>query len=149
MKKKISVFCALVCTLMLTACGAKTYTTDDYINVKVSGVNGKATASVAVDRDFYDLIDADLFDGEGTDLELAQMELVIYDSVEYSTEDTTDELSNADTITVVLTADNERLKEYGVKFDQKEYVYTVEGLQDPAELDVWSDLTVTYSGVAP
>lgn len=150
MKKKLSVFCALVCTLMLTACSsAKTYTTDDYVNVKVSGVNGKATASVSVDRDFYDVIDADLFDGEGTDLELAQMEIVIYDSVEFSTEDKTKELSNGDTITVVLTADNERLEQYGVKFDQKEYVYTVEGLQDPVTLDVWSDLTVTYSGIAP
>ena len=150
MKKKLSVFCALVCTLMLTACSsAKTYTTDDYVNVKVLGVNGKATASVSVDRDFYDVIDADLFDGEGTDLELAQMEIVIYDSVEFSTEDKTKELSNGDTITVVLTADNERLEQYGVKFDQKEYVYTVEGLQDPVTLDVWSDLTVTYSGIAP
>lgn len=150
MKKKFSVFCALVCTLMLTACSsAKTYTTDDYVNVKVSGVNGKATASVSVDRDFYDVIDADLFDGEGTDLELAQMEIVIYDSVEFSTEDKTKKLSNGDTITVVLTADNERLEQYGVKFDQKEYVYTVEGLQDPVTLDVWSDLMVTYSGIAP
>lgn len=149
MNKIFPILSAAACAVCMTACGVTTYSTEDYINIEVSGLNGEGAARIRVANDFYDLIDADLFDGSGTDMELFQMEVLIDDAVDYSTDDKTDELSNGDKITVNLTADNDRLKAYGIKFDESPLVYVVDGLQEPVELDVWSDLSITYSDIAP
>ncbi len=150
MLKKLSILFAVVFVFSLTACkGTKTYSTEDYVNIEISGLNGNGTAHIGIDRDFYDMVDDDLFDGEATDIELAQVEIIVYESVDFSTESKTEGLSNGDEIVVTLEADNDRLKELGIKFDQKKYVYKVEGLKDPVELDVWTNVEITYSGISP
>jgi len=147
----LSAIPAALCLLALTACGQKvyTYTTDEYMTVVVSGFDGKGKADAFPDRDtFYELIDRDLFDNEGTDLELAQMEVNIYDAVDYEIIGETENLSNGDTITIKLTADNERLKKLGVSFKEDEYVYTVEGLEEAREIDLFSDVSFTCEGIS-
>ncbi len=141
---------AAVCALALTSCGkTAVYSTEDYVEISVDGLNGEGVAHLKTyTSDFRKKINNDLFDGEGTDLELAGIELQIYDSVECSI-DKKEGISNGDKITVSMTADNDRLKEYGVKFELDDYVYTVEGLKEPVELDVWSDVAITYDGIAP
>ena len=126
MLKKLSILFAVVFVFSLTACkGTKTYSTEDYVNIEMSGLNGNATAHIGIDRDFYDMVDDDLFDGEATDIELAQVEIIVYESVDFSTESKTEGLSNGDEIVVTLEADNDRLKELGIKFDQKKYVLMI------------------------
>ncbi len=151
MLKKLSLFLsAVILIIALTACkGTKTYSTDDYVNIEISGLNGNGTAKIGIDRDFYAMVDEDLFDGNATDIELAQMEIIVYECVDFSTESKTDGLSNGDEIVVTLEADNERLKEFGIKFDQKKYTYKIEGLKDPIELDVWNGVEIIYSGISP
>lgn len=153
MKKMILPIAAAICTAaVMTACGQKTvtYTTGDFLSIEVSGLNGEGTASVYPNNNFFDeRINADIFEGEGTELELAQYELLITDAVNYDFEGSSENLSNGDTVTVKMTADNERLKEYGVAFDCSDLTYTVEGLTEPVELKFFDDTEVTFSGTAP
>ena len=80
MLKKLSILFAVVFVFSLTACkGTKTYSTEDYVNIEISGLNGNGTAHIGIDRDFYDMVDDDLFDGEATDIELAQVEIIVYE----------------------------------------------------------------------
>ncbi len=146
----LTIVFAAVCALTLTSCGkTAVYSTEDYVKVSVEGFNGEAKAYLVTGtNEFYEKVNEDLFDGDGTDLELAGIELQIYDSVECSI-DKKEGISNGDKITVSMTADNDRLKEYGVKFELDDYVYTVEGLKESVELDVWSDVAITYDGIAP
>lgn len=53
-----------------------------------------------------------------------------FDTVEVSTDDKLQELSNGDKLTFKLTYDEEKAKEIGVKFTTDTVVYTVKGLGD-------------------
>ena len=141
---------AVVAAAIFTGCQKKhTYTTDDYLNVSVDGINGEGKASAAADGAFMDKINNDFFGGSGTDLELARYEIELYDAVEYDFVGDTENLSNGDTVSVVLTADNERLKELGIKFKQDTYTYTVADLPVPTELDVFDKVKVNFEGISP
>lgn len=150
-KKILLIITALCCILLLSSCGKRvvTYSTEDYVSITVSGANGDGRASVSGGtREFYKKINNDLFDGEATDLELAAMEIHIYDSVKYEIDGDKTGLSNGDKIKVTMTADNERLKALGLKFRLNEYTYTVKGLEEPKTLDIWDGVSVTYEGIS-
>ena len=150
-KKILLIITALCCILLMSACGKRTvtYSTEDYVSISVSGANGDGRASVSGGtKEFYNKINNDLFDGEATDLELAAMELQIYDSVKYELDGEKTGLSNGDKLKITMTADNERLENLGLKFKLDEYTYVVEGLEEPKELDIWDGVTVTYDGIS-
>ena len=137
---------------LLTACGEKvhTYNTEDYVAIVMHGINGDGRAEIFPDREkFYALIDNDLFDGKGTEVQLAQIEVNVYDSTDIIVNENTDGLSNGDKLTIKVTADNDRLKEHGIAFSENEYVYIVEGLEEAREIDLFSDIKITYEGVSP
>lgn len=151
--KKI-IFCAAaaITLLMLSGCGQKVYeySAEDYVYISVSGLDGKGQASVKFDRQsFYDKLDKDLFDGKALEEELAALEIVYYNLVKINVEGDKENLSNGDTLTVTLSADNEKLKSYRMNFTDKPYVYTVSGLEEAVEVDVFEGVSIEYTGTAP
>ena len=151
--KKIFLCAAAVITLlMLPGCGQKVYeySAEDYVYISVSGLDGKGQASVKFDRQsFYDKLDKDLFDGKALEEELAALEIVYYDLVKINVEGDKENLSNGDTLTVTLSADNEKLKSYRMNITDKPYVYTVSGLEEAVEVDVFEGVSIEYTGISP
>ncbi len=137
--------------IAMTSCGKKivSYTCDDYIDVEVSGVSGKATASVRFDRELIDKVNMDVFQGKADDMQLAQIEVYLNSAVDYDVVGEKEKLSNGDVIKVVLSPDNERLKDIGISFSETEYTYTVSGLTEPVTLDLFKDVEVTFEGISP
>lgn len=138
--------------ILFTACSStKYYTADDIVDVSVSGADGNGTANVMIDRNaIMDKINNDVYKGDGDEVELAKAELMLYEYVKISA-DNTEKLSNGDKVVVALSYDNDALKEYGFGVDEKNsiYSYTVEGLKEPTKLDAFADLTVTFEGIEP
>lgn len=150
-KKIIAMLSASAVCIAMTSCGKKLvdYTCDDYIDIDVSGVSGKATASIMFDKDLISKVNMDVYEGKADDMQLAQIEVYLYSAVEYDIVGETKELSNGDIITVVLSPDNERLKDIGISFSETEYSYTVSGLTEPVTLDLFKDVEVTFEGISP
>lgn len=140
----------MLLVLSLCGCGKKvvTYTTEDYISVSVSGVNGEGRLSVQSGSDeFFQRVNNDVFEGKASEIDLASMTVNIAAYADYNVS-SSENLSNGDTVTITMTADNESLRELGLEFALDEYVYTVSGLAEPQELDVWTGLDVTFTGIS-
>jgi predicted ThiF/HesA family dinucleotide-utilizing enzyme len=58
-------------------------------------------------------------------------------------------LSNGDTITVTATYNNEDVRKYGIKFIGTQRDFVVAGLDEIQDVDLFSDVSATYSGYAP
>lgn len=58
-------------------------------------------------------------------------------------------LKNGDEVTLKITFDENVAKENGIKFIAKEQKIKVNGLDELQEIDPFSDLEVTFSGIAP
>lgn len=60
-----------------------------------------------------------------------------------------DQLSNGDTVTLEVSYDNDRAKEYKIKFVGESFEYKVKGLDSLTEIDPFEDLTVSFNGISP
>ncbi|MGN0553784.1 MAG: hypothetical protein ACI4I1_10390 [Oscillospiraceae bacterium] len=154
MKKAISILAAASVCLSLTACSKMVYyTADDYMDVTVSGVNGKGSASVMFDKyNLLERINNDLYKGKADDMQLAKAEIGLYEYVEYDIlDDNTENLSNGDTIAIKVTGNNEALSEFGfgVDEDNSVFIYTVEGLEEPTVIDLFKDVEIEMTGTSP
>ena len=112
-----------------------------------SGCNGLATATI--DKDVVlksQLLDKLRLDEANTQDILTTK--AIMDSVTYSI-DKSDHLKNGDTITVTVESNQDVLESYGISLVGSEKTFTVEGLKEPQELDLFADITVSYLGYAP
>lgn len=58
-------------------------------------------------------------------------------------------LSNGDEVTVTAVVDNDTAKEYDLALKGGEKKFTVEGLQEPQELDLFENIDVQFNGIAP
>ena len=138
MKKSILIsITAAALAAVMTACGSgskiHTYTTDDYVDVAVAGTNGNGHVVVQFDRkNFYEMLNRDIFDGKASDVDLAGMEVHLYDAVKINVSQKRD-LSNGDVITITLDANNEKLEKYGIAFADDVYTYTIEGLEEESK----------------
>lgn len=152
MKRKVFLIAMMFCMAVLSACGAKTvtYNTEDYLNVSVSGVDGAGNLVIeSIPTTLMDKVNKDVFSGEASEIDLASMMVNIAAYTDYSVNGEKENLSNGDTVTFTMTADNESLKKLGLEFSCNDYVFTVSGLQEPVELDVWTGFEVVFDGVAP
>ncbi len=152
MKRIILILMAVCCTALFSACGKRTvtYRTEDYISISVSGVDGKGSLHIETCTDeFLQKVNRDIFDGRASDIDLASMTVNIAYYAEYAVEGQVNDLSNGDKITITMQADNESLRELGLEFALNDYSYTVSGLAEPVELDVWTGLELEYDGIAP
>lgn len=151
-KKIIAMLSASALCIVLTSCGKKivNYTCDDYIDIDVSGVDGKGTAQVRADTQaLLKRINIDVYGGEANDIELAKADVYINELVDYEVTGEKTNLSNGDKIVITLTADNETLSEIGIAFNELTYEYIVSGLEEPTPIDLCKDVVVTYEGVSP
>ena len=63
--------------------------------------------------------------------------------------DKTEGLSNGDTVTLTVTVDNAVLAEYGYSADNYTNTYTVSGLSEGQNVDIFDGVTLDCSGIAP
>ena len=107
------------------------YNTKDYVHITIDGYKeGEATLDIRSDPDeFYDIVNHDFFDSNGSETQLAKYRAEISESI-VITADKDKELKNGDVIKITLEADNSRLEYLGVAFAGDTYEYTVHGLMD-------------------
>lgn len=146
--KKITLFIAALCfMLMLSACGVKSYSAEEYYEPYVIGLEGNGVFGMNVNSELKNQILNEALPKDATDLEEFQYELLL-DTMEYEAEPSKN-LSNGDKVKVTVKCDEKALSSIKVKFTNTEFTYTVEGLDTPEKLDVWSDVKITYEGIAP
>lgn len=63
--------------------------------------------------------------------------------------DKTENLSNGDTVTLTVTVDNSILSKYGYSASDFSNTYTASGLSEGKEIDIFEDVTLECSGIAP
>ena len=159
MKKLLKMFACLLAVMMLvgimTACGATKIEMAPYLSVSYTGYNGNGTAHV--DFDFaafeYGIMsewnDKEMLEKLG---ELTAVEMTITYAADIS-----EGLSNGDTITVKISFDEAKAKEYGYSFTGLEKKFTVEGLTEPIEIDPFAEdifgsgkiVNATLEGIDP
>lgn len=151
-KRVLLTVMALAAILMLTACGKTKLELDSGISVRFGGMNGDGYAEVEY---------PDVSSGEGwasilvakKKVDLNNMNdwtvlMAIDDAVTY--EVTPDSgLSNGDKVTLTITPDGNALKKLGFTAKPIQKTYTVEGLQDPIEVDAFRDFEVEFQGTSP
>lgn len=138
--------------LMLSGCGEKIIDckAEDYVGIRVEGFDGEGKASVSYNRSkFYDKLNQELFDGNASEEQLAGLEFGYYNYVKINVEGETENLSNGDTFTVSVTADNDKLKECRIRFTDEKYTYTVSGLEEVKEIDLFEGVSIETEGVSP
>lgn len=138
--------------LMLSGCGEKIIDckAEDYVGIRVEGFDGEGKASVSYNRSkFYDKLNRELFDGEASEEQLAGLEFGYYNYVKINVEGETENLSNGDTFTVSVTADNDKLKECRIRFTDEKYTYTVSGLEEVKEIDLFEGVSIETEGISP
>lgn len=122
--------------------GKTTIDMKDYLQVSYDGMNTVGTADVDVDWMSLDekaLANSGNFLGDSILLEAAM-------NVEATP---TEGLSNGDTVTVSVSCDESTAERLKLKFVNTSIDYTVSGLPDGVETDVFADLSVTFDGIAP
>ncbi|MCM1386450.1 MAG: hypothetical protein NC231_03920 [Bacillus sp. (in: Bacteria)] len=148
-KRKITVGIVMtLCFLILTGCGTKKIDVMESVTLTYNGVNGYGTADIE-----------NAYDWEKEALEQAGVKeienfsslgdaLMIEMSVSY-TVSPNENLSNGDEVTVTAVVDNEAVKEYGIKFVAEEKKFKVEGLPEVQYVDLFENIDVSYTGIAP
>lgn len=151
MKRVLMILTAVVVALTMTSCKkTAVLTADDFVDVSLEGLNGTGRVKILQDEQSISAkLDEMLFADEQNAVELLRLKELVLTSVKLDITGDTSKLSNGDIVIVTLNVDSEPLKEHGISFETTEYVYTVQGLAEPEELDVWSGLSVTYEGVEP
>lgn len=147
---------AITAIYFLIANANATINLDKYVNVTFEGYNGYGRASAEIDwegiKDKYGsklTYKKKAFSDYGSSLQY-------YHPVDFMNEyvtvsiDKTSQLSNENAVKYTWNIDEEALTEYlkcKIKFEDK--TITVSGLEEIDTFDPFSDVTVTYSGVAP
>ena len=153
MKKLLLIPVMLFMGIMMTACGSSkthTFKTEDFLLIDISGGNGDGTINVHInENECMNRINSDLYNGEGSDVDVAAVYVHVYDKTEY-TADKTENLSNGDVVNIVMTAKDTTLKEnFGIEYAENTYQYTVTGLAETTALDVFKDFEVYFEGLSP
>lgn len=170
LKKVIAIVLTLSTLLTLCSCGAIGRTKVDikeYVEVEFDGLNGYATASLNVDYDGLNAVVAEnlqKFVSKMSDEQSDFLLLGLSDIRSYIVFDFKEEysnLSNGDTVTVTISAQDEILnylgwdfddveKELGIKFVDTEISFKVEGLQDGTYIDLFDGFEeyINYDGWA-
>lgn len=124
-----------------------------YITVEYSGYDTVGTASYKIDAD--GLTQA-ILKAQGKKSSQTALDSLsgysVYDMARGYLEvslDKTQDLSNGDTVTVSVKCDQFADSVLGVKFVYKDQEHKVEGLEQAKEVDIFNDVTVTFSGISP
>jgi len=139
----------------LTGCGKKQIDVMEGVELEFNGVNGYGTAYIADEFTWEDeaMEAAGITEGMDSDddaeaLSMFQGMYVVESAVEYEISPR-ENLSNGDVVTVTAKVDNEAVEEYKIEFTGKEKEFTVEGLKDVEEIDLFEGVEVEFEGFAP
>lgn len=172
MKKYLKKVVAIILTIstLLTLCSCGTIgkikvDAKEYIEIECNGLNGYATASLNVDYDGLNAVVAEnlqKFVSKMSDKQSDFLLLGLSDIRSYIVFDFKEEysnLSNGDTVTVTISAQDEILnylgwdfddveKELGIKFVDTEISFKVEGLQDGTYINLFDGFEeyINYDG---
>lgn len=126
------VLLATACTVQivsLVGCGETTVDVKQIIDISYDGLQGYGTATVKQDTDAIDKI------LDGSKLEKSQLISCLTVDVLNGTD-----LSNGDTVTVQVGVDEQKAKEYALKFiNTGDIEYTVSNLQEAIVIDPFAD----------
>ena len=145
--KLTAIFIFSVGMFLLTSCGVRSYSAEEFFIPAVSGFNGSGKFSMSMNDDLYDRIIEECMPKDATDMEQLQYEVLLYD-VSYDAEPK-DNLSNGDKVNIKVKCDEKALENLNIRFTDTEFTYTVSGLEEPVELNVWDNVVVTYEGISP
>lgn len=153
MKKKLSkmlvvgAFLGLMAGTM-TGCGKTEIDVMEGLTVEFNGIDGQGTASLS-NKYFWE---EDAFEaagiGDSDDLSLLGKAAAIEAAVSYEVTPKED-LSNGDKVTVRADVDNDTAGEYKIKFKAEEREYTVSGLKEIEQIDLFRNVDVEFQGIAP
>lgn len=130
---------------LLAGCGKKKVDLSEYVVVTYTGIDGKATANVAMD---FDAMADILIDEKASDSENAARLLGLSATISCKA-DKTEGLSNGDEIEVKVRWNGDVAEKYGLEFSAEPKVFTVSGLEEGVVLDLFADMQVTYREIAP
>jgi len=134
MKKYILIAITISITILLLAgCGGKTTNIDlsSFAEIKATGYDGQAVAFVSVN--WHDLETA-ILGGDDADYAATMMLMQVLQSIEYEV-DKSGELSNGDTVTMIVTWDNDIAKRHNLSFSASKKTMVVSDLEvHPSEL---------------
>lgn len=164
MKIKLFISTLVMFSIILfvfTACGTKEIDVSQYINVAFDGMDGEGTAVLEMNG-LNDAIET-AFLGDDNSLEKTVKILTELNAVQNSVSvdlDKDEALSNGDTVTAIITVDNDTAKENGISFVGAEKVeFTVSGLKEVKKMDPFAQeifnvsegegIYIEYTGVSP
>lgn len=163
MKKVMIAMVAMLGCMALGGCGSKKVNLNDYVTVKISGIDTKGHAEVEVDEESLEedmakllglhVDEEDISNFEELGMAFDKMEKLqtAIDCVEFEAEPT-ENLKNGDTVVVKASVDEKTAKELGVKLSFKEIRKKVEGLQNAVTVsqdELFRDIVVEFTGVSP
>ena len=142
MKKIVKLFLIMTVIAMclsLTACGGSTTKVElsQYLSVSYTGYNGNGTPRI--DFDFADFEYGIMSQWKDKDKMEKLGELTAVETTITYAADVSEGLSNGDTITVKISLNEEKAKEYGYSFTGLEKKFTVEGLTEPIKIDPFAE----------
>lgn len=139
----------------LTGCGKKQIDVMEGIELEFNGVNGYGIAYIADEYAWEDeaLEAAGLAKGIDSDNDSEAVRAIkgvftIESAVKYEISPR-DNLSNGDEVTVTVKVNNESVEDYKIEFTGKEKKFTVEGLKEVEEIDLFKGVEVKFEGFAP
>ena len=145
----------ILMTGALAGCGKKEIDVMEGIEVEFSGVDGYGTARIADEYVFEDAaleaagltekMDSD-FDDEA--IGTLQGVYTIEEAVKYEVSPS-ENLSNGDVVTVTASINNESVEDFKIQFTGTEMKFTVEGLKEVEQIDLFQGVEVEFEGFAP
>lgn len=156
MKKLLLILTVIAISLSLAACGGATKVDlSQYLSVSFTGYNGNGTARIHFD--FSDFEYGIMSQWKDEDMMKKLAELTAVETTITYAADVSEGLRNGDTITVKISFNEEKAKEYGYAFAGLEKKFTVEGLTEPVVIDPFAEeifgsgkvVDVTFEGVDP
>ncbi len=124
-----------------------TYSAKDLWDITLTGDNGTGTIKASRNRDFEEKIISECMPEDATELEEAAYE-VLLETIEIDGEPY-EGLSNGDKVEIHVSLDEEALKQRGIAFTDTDFTYTVEGLEEFREIDIFKDVVINYEGISP
>ncbi|MGN0679245.1 MAG: hypothetical protein ACI4JS_06240 [Oscillospiraceae bacterium] len=141
--KKAILFSVLTTCLafILAGCSAKpTIDFEECVKVEFSGYNDEGYAYICTDNNYMFSVLSDMNTMSAANL----ISTFSIDNIENN-----GELSNGDEITLIVNTDSTALDKAKVKVKNTELHFTVEGLKEKPEIDVFSDVSVKVTGSSP
>lgn len=131
----------------MTGCGKTKIDVMEDLEVAFSGVDGYGTAAITNKYDWEEEA-LEAIGGDPEDVSLLGDMMKIESAVSFEISPS-EGLSNGDTVTVKTSVDNEKVKKYKIAFKTGEKEFTVEGLREIEQLDLFENVDVEFQGIAP